>query len=310
MSMPGKAWLTTRRLLGGITLLLWNLRRVVLQVRRFVAKSLRFLAKMIDADRSRLAVPELPSAWDDYLYWLNAVNPGFLPRGNIDCFDFAIKNLPPDTCIVEIGAFLGLSANAIVHLKDKHGRKNAPFFSCDPWSYPPISFFPDESNSANLSPQGDRKNVGPSSARSWLKRITHEEFRAFVRSGFVRNVQFFSQEDLPVVVEATSDEFFEKWNECQTVQNLVGSDARLGGNIGFCYIDGNHSYKNTLRDFLNCDRYLTPGGYVLFDDSSDGARWESNEVCTRVVLGRPDYKLVAKNPNYFFQKVSPIVHAK
>ena len=53
--------------------------------------------------------------------------------------------------------------------------------------------------------------------------------------------------------------------------------------------------------FANCDEYLEGGGFLLFDDSSDGSGYE---VCRVVqeVLKNGRYELVAKNPNYFFRK--------
>ena len=45
-----------------------------------------------------------------------------------------------------------------------------------------------------------------------------------------------------------------------------------------------------------------PGGYLLFDDSADDSGWEVGRVVKDVEeTGR--YKLIAKNPNYFYKKV-------
>ena len=59
--------------------------------------------------------------------------------------------------------------------------------------------------------------------------------------------------------------------------------------------------SSARRDFENCDKYLEPGGFLLFDDSGDGTTWEVCRVVQEVVRsGR--YHLVRHKPNYFFQK--------
>jgi hypothetical protein len=84
---------------------------------------------------------------------------------------------------------------------------------------------------------------------------------------------------------------------------VFGRAVRLGGPLGFCYIDGNHTFDYAERDFRNADEFLAPGGFLLFDDSADGSEWE---VC-RVVAGllaEGRYELVAKVPNYLVRKRS------
>src|SRR5438309_12078802 len=46
---------------------------------------------------------------DDYIAYLSFVNAEMLNRGNLLCFDYAIRNLPSQNPIVEIGSFCGLS---------------------------------------------------------------------------------------------------------------------------------------------------------------------------------------------------------
>ena len=75
----------------------------------------------------------------------------------------------------------------------------------------------------------------------------------------------------------------------------------LGGDIGFCYIDGNHTYDFARRDFENTDRALVKGGFILFDDSSDDSHWEVNRLVREIAAGS-DYALISKHPNYLFRK--------
>ena len=54
-------------------------------------------------------------------------------------------------------------------------------------------------------------------------------------------------------------------------------------------------------DLENADRYLSPRGFILFDDSADGSGWEVCKVVEEV-LNSSSYHLIAKNPNYLVQK--------
>jgi hypothetical protein len=72
----------------------------------------------------------------------------------------------------------------------------------------------------------------------------------------------------------------------------------------FAHIDGTHNYEQSMRDFLNVDRHLEQGGFIVFDDSADGSQWESNRTA-REAAALPLYELIAKNPNYCLRKVRP-----
>ena len=84
------------------------------------------------------------------------------------------------------------------------------------------------------------------------------------------------------------------------------AEAMLAGFRGntnkFCYIDGNHSYEFARRDFENTDRFLEPGGFILFDDSADGTKFEVGAVIDEVKR-MSNYRVVLKNPNYLVQKI-------
>ena len=43
---------------------------------------------------------------DDFVNWICYVNAGMLDRGNLYCFDYAMRNLPSDAPILEIGILL------------------------------------------------------------------------------------------------------------------------------------------------------------------------------------------------------------
>lgn len=221
---------------------------------------------------------EIPKVWTSFMSWLTFVNAGMLSRGNVSCLAYAIQNLPSAAPILEIGSFCGLSTNLIGYLKARHGRNNR-LITCDKWLF-------------EGAEQGAM--LGHSS-------ISHCEYKDFVKDTFLRNVRFFSRNDLPFTIEMTSDELFLAWSAREMQKDVFGRTLRLGGAISMCYIDGNHSYAFARRDFENCDTYLEAGGFILFDDSADGSGWEVCKVVEEVfATGR--YELVAKNPNYLFKK--------
>jgi hypothetical protein len=216
---------------------------------------------------------------DEYVEWLCFANAGMLNRGNLYSFDYAIKNLPSNNPILEIGSFCGLSTNLINYYLFKNNKNNL-LFTADKWI-----FEGSESESGRL---GD-------------SLITHQEYREFVKSTFKRNVSFFSKNNLPHTIECFSDELFELWSQNKSVYDVFDREVIVGGPISFCYIDGDHSYDFAKRDFENSDKYLEKGGFVLFDDSSDRQNLGSSHLM-KEILKNEKYELIIKNPNYLFRK--------
>lgn len=215
---------------------------------------------------------------DDYVSYLTFANAGMLNRGNLLAIDFAMRHLPSASPMVEIGSFAGLSTNLIAYYKQKHGVENT-LFNCDRWQF-----------------EGADGTVGETD-------IPHDEYRKFVRDSYLRNVRMFSRSGLPHTLELLSDEFFAAWRRSETQVDLFGRRVELGGSISFCYIDGDHTYAAARNDFRNADRFLEPGGFILFDDSADGSKWEVTRVIEEVKL-LPNYRVAAQNPNYLFQKTA------
>ena len=228
----------------------------------------------------RRLLPPSPAAIDlsnEYIDWLCFANAGMLHRGNLYAFDYAIRNLPSAAPIVEIGSFCGLSTNVLTYFKEKHGVHNQ-LITSDKWEFEGAS----------------KGSLGDSS-------ISHAEYRTFVRETYIRNIQMFSQSDLPHTVEMSSDEFFQAWRRGDEVLDVLGRGTKLGGPISFCYIDGNHSYEYVRRDFQNCDHFLVQHSFLLFDDSADGSGWDVCKV-VKEIEAAGKYELVIKNPNYLFRK--------
>lgn len=215
---------------------------------------------------------------DAYVKWLCFANAGMLDEGNIYLIDYAMKQLPSDAPILEIGSFCGLSANVLTHYKRKYGAKNR-LVTCDKWEF-----------------ENDKKDS------QYLdgSPILFSDYKEFVRESFIRNMQMFSADDLPFAVEATSNEFFAAWKEKKETRDVLGRSMTLGGPLSFCYIDGDHSYGGAKKDFLDCDAFLEKGGFLLFDDSTSELFGVRSLVPEVTATGR--YTLAAANPNHLFQK--------
>ena len=217
----------------------------------------------------------------DYLNWLTYANAGMLDRGNLYCFEYAIKNLPSNNPIIEIGSFCGLSTNIISFYLEKFNKKNK-LITSDKWIFE----------------GGENENALLSGSN-----MLHKDYKEFVKETFKRNVSFFSKNKLPYTIEVFSDEFFELWQNKAVVKDVFGREITLGGPISFSFIDGNHSYEFAKRDFENSDRWLEKGGFILFDDSGDFSSWEVKKVIQEIKQsGR--YEIVARNPNYLVKKIA------
>jgi hypothetical protein len=246
-----------------------------------VANAIRFAARRLGKRNGRRLAAvanvidrpiDVSDHFTDHLHYAIA---GMLHRGNLHCFDWAIRNRPSDAPLLEIGSFCGLSTNALVYYLRRLGSPQ-PFFTCDPWVFEDAMV-------------GDT----PTSRR---------DYAAFVRGSFVRGIETFSADRKPHTVETTSDAFFEAWTAGREVEDVFGRRVRLGGPLAFVYVDGKHDRAQVTLDWQHADRVLEPGGFLLFDDSWDGAGWGACTVMPDV-LASGRYELVAKNPNYFFRKV-------
>ncbi len=205
------------------------------------------------------------------------VVPGWLEPGHLYCFDYAIKNLPDNNPILEIGTFAGLSTNTILFFLSKHNKANKLITTDYYWE--------------DITADEKICNVeDPMTTKQYLK------------DSFVRNVKFFNPKGNIVSSDLPSDDFFVAWEKKEATKNLHGGEFVPGGPISFAYIDGNHVYDFAKRDFENVDKILVPGGFILFDDSADYTHWGSKLVAQEAVKSGK-YKIVKKNPHYFVQKL-------
>lgn len=217
---------------------------------------------------------------DAYLQWLCRVVGGWLTQddGNLRAFDHAVRSMPPAGAIVEVGSFVGLSTNILAYLALKHGRDN-PFFSCDPWIFEGAE-----------EPIGGYFDAGSPAYRRYAKDV------------FRLNVELFSESRKPYAIEASSAQFWELWRLGATRRDVFGREVTLGGPISFAYLDGSHTYEATQGDFLNVDRELLPGGFILLDDSADEGCFPEVTRVAHEAAQLASYELVFKTPNYFFRK--------
>lgn len=202
----------------------------------------------------------------------------FVPE-NLYCIDYAVKHLPTQDPVIEIGSFLGMSTNMLAYFLRKHQRANV-LFTCDRWEF------------EEKEKQYYEQTLGISA------NLTKE----FVKESFTRNLRFFSHARVPNTVELFSDEFFDKWSRNENTQDVFGAQAALGGPISFAYVDGNHTLEFLRRDFINIDRYLVKNGFIFFDDSAPHLQCDVPAFMKEVrKSGR--YQLVMKNPNYLWKKI-------
>lgn len=247
-------------------------------IRGVTASALHYVANRIE--RNLMNNDSENRAANEFLAWVRIAVPGMLSKGNIGAMEYAIANMPPGKPILEIGSFCGLSTVVLSYLLDKYS-KTIPLYTCDKWEF--------EGQQLG-APLGDSPSV------------THDVYRLYVRNTFVRSMQTFAPQRLPYTIECFSDEFFRRWFKNEKTVDVFDRPVTLGGEISFCYIDGNHTYEFVKRDFENTNRALISGGFILFDDSADGSHWEVNQLTREISFGY-EYELVSKNPNYLFRKM-------
>ena len=210
--------------------------------------------------------------------------PGMLTPANLHLISHAVNGMPEEGAVIEIGSFAGLSLNHIIHMLRQAGRSN-PVISVDEWQF-----------------EGGNQGAIPGSA------VLFADYREHVIDTFRRNLMLFHADSLPHHIVSSSDAFFRLWAQKAAVVDFFGRSKTLGGPISFAYIDGDHSYEQSLRDFENVDRFLLPGGFIVFDDSADGSEWGSHRTACEAAA-RPDYELVDKAVNYCVAKRRPMINA-
>ncbi len=224
---------------------------------------------------------------DDYIKRLRSlvIGEGMLLDGNIELLDLAIKNIPQEGSVVEIGSYGGLSSNLIIYLMKKYNKDNN-FFTCDAWVY-----------------EGYKDYLGSISKHiDGRDDISRADYSIYLKNAFINTIKFLNPTRLPYSFHLTSNLFFEKWMNGETETTVFDSTVKLGGKISFAYIDGDHSLEGALNDFQNVVNHLVKGGYILLDDSADHLNFGSAKMMSDIKNDKR-FKVVAKNPNYLIQKI-------
>ena len=165
--------------------------------------------------KARVDLTDAVDVSNEYINWLYYANPGMLHRGNLYCIDYAIRNMPDNTPVIEIGSFSGLSTNVLSYFKTKY-HITKPLITCDKWKF---------AGAENGGFVGDSASV------------THAEYREFVKKNYMRNIRMFSRHDLPYTLEMFSDDFFTAWRQSKEAIDVLDRPIRLGGSIGFAYME-------------------------------------------------------------------------
>jgi dimeric dUTPase (all-alpha-NTP-PPase superfamily) len=169
-----------------------------------------------------------------------------LDDGNIYLVDYAIKNMPDNGIIMKIDCYGGLSTNLILYLLNKNNI-NTQLIGCDAWTY-----------------EGFMGHLGViENYIDGRKDINREKYMEHIKKSFISSTQFLHHDTLPFTCHLTYDDFFEKWNKKEAFFDVFNRSFELKEKLSFCYIDGDHSYVQTKKD----------------------------------------YKFIDSNPNYLFQKI-------
>jgi hypothetical protein len=236
----------------------------------------RDVARMVTNGLRRRRIPGT-----EFTRWMGYVNPGMLHPGNMYLFDHCIKNLPSDAPVLEIGSFCGLSLNNILTLL-RDGKRANIAFSADEWVF---------------------ETAGADDTCIEGSNVRFADYRAHVMETFRRNMMLFHPDRLPHHIRLNSDAFFAAWGAGEKRTDFFGRDVQLGGPLSFAYIDGDHTYEQSLRDFHNVDKFLQVGGFIVFDDSFDWGGYGCNQTA-REAARTKNYRLVARTPNYCVQKIA------
>jgi Methyltransferase domain len=225
---------------------------------------------------------------DDFIRRIRSlvIGEGMLNEGNIGLMDFAIKNIPSEGSVLEIGSYGGLSTNLIIHLMRKHQKDN-PFFTCDAWVYEGYKDHLQETTEIYIDGRDD---------------VLRSDYSMYLKNAFINALRLLSPQKLPFSFHLYSDAFFDHWNQHQSAVDIFGRSVTLGGDICFAYIDGGHSYEVAYKDFNNVAAHLTKKGFVLLDDSADGQNFGSSRMMAAIKKDKR-VRVVAKNPNYLIQKI-------
>ena len=224
---------------------------------------------------------------DPFLLRINStvIGEGMLHEGNIYLMDYAIQNMPNEGIVFEIGSYAGLSTNVILHLLNKYNKKHL-LIGCDAWIY-----------------EGSKDHVGTTyNYIDGNDTITRTEYVAYIKNAFINAINLLHPNTRPYTCHLTSDAFFKNWNTTNEFTDVFDRTFGIHQEISFCYIDGNHSYEQTKKDFENVVSKLKLNGFILIDDSAKYMNFGSAKFI-KEIKKNDRFKIIDNNPNYLIQKI-------
>jgi predicted O-methyltransferase YrrM len=243
-------------------------------LKRFLVEGVRLAA----ASARALTVREYA---DPFTHRLAQLVPGMQQRGNLALMRRALKEMPDNGVVLEIGCFAGRSSCLLTYLLDQQERPHR-LVACDPWDY---TF-----KGLAAAPLG----TSAVSGAAWGEHAAHI---------YREHVAFFCAHRLPHTFRLSSDDLFARWGK-EPLLDVFGRNVSLEKSIAFAFIDGNHDYAHVSADIRNTDARLVPGGLMLLDDSAcltgctgvrrAAAEWLSSRTST--------YEIVAREPNALLRK--------
>ncbi|WP_298508376.1 class I SAM-dependent methyltransferase [uncultured Kordia sp.] len=224
---------------------------------------------------------------DSFLLRIKAtiIGEGMLHEGNIYLMDYAIQNMPDNGIVFEIGSYAGLSTNVMLHLLEKHRKKHL-FVGCDAWIY-----------------EGFKDHTGIIEEHIDGKpNVARKEYVAYIKNAFVNAAKLLHPNAKPHTCHLPSDAFFDTWNTTNKFTDVFDRTFSIQQEISFSYIDGDHSYEQTKKDFENVDSKLKLNGFILLDDSAKHLNFGSSDFIQEIKQN-DRYRIIDHNPNYLIQKI-------
>ncbi|WP_420571722.1 class I SAM-dependent methyltransferase [Kordia sp.] len=199
--------------------------------------------------------------------------------------DYAIQHMPNDGIVLEIGSYAGLSTNVMLHLLHKYHKKHT-FVGCDAWIY---EGFNDHTGIIEKHIDGKPD-------------VSRTDYVAYLKNAFINAATLLHPNTKPYTCHLASDAFFEKWNANDVFIDVFDRTFSIQQKISFCYIDGDHSYEQTKKDFENVDSKLKVNGFILLDDSAKHLQFGSSDFIKEIKKNEK-YEIIDNNPNYLIKKV-------
>ncbi len=154
----------------------------------------------------------------------------------------AILNSAVKGDVIEIGSAWGRSAFVLANLARYYDIGNVLFI--DPW---------DEEIALQNESSKQLNELNP--ALNW--ELMYQIFKINMVSYNYGNFNY---------IRKTSEDALKLYSSSSLVKSEEFGNTSFSKTISLLHIDGNHDYKNVLKDYLLWRPYLAPGGWLILDD--------------------------------------------